>query len=611
MKYRSTESKPFQYLSSLNPSIWILTLAGLLAMIFKLQIIYPIQYVGHADASGYAEMADSLLKGRGLEVDYVSWYFFQYDPEIVRPEDHWPPLYSFLIVPFFALLGKTAFAAKIPSVLISCLFFPWVVYALTRLMTSVHANRSGCWVSLAAGLHILVYPELFRHSLYCLSDVTFAFTVCLTVLFLLQGLTRPQSQLLPFCWMGIAMGLAYYAKGTGLVLIPAYVTAYVISYLLASQKPDPRPFIVGISIAFLVITPWWIRNLIHFGSPTFSTQQFAAGYIGYISWEEGTYTPYFGQDLPSFATKVKRWGISHVVKKTTEFFQIYLRWAFIDIRSRTGKFPIDRYETYLIGISAILGLIMFALSVLVKIYFSVLDYMTVQSINRRCQPIFSQLKTVLQASYHLGNDLWRLVGPWYCSPSYLIWLVLLVFFGFHSLCWEPINRLVFPIIPLILATGWSSLHLLFGLFFQSYYFGSVLRKMAIFILALAVFWQGGQEIHRISQKGRYPYKESGQAWMAAGKWLKVNEPNSITMTRNPWELHFYSEAKAIQIPLADLETIIDTAQYFGATHLIPEKRRPSLKKWLSGEVPGLELVYDEGLKIYQINLDRSTKETLN
>ena len=94
------------------------------------------------------------------------------------------------------------------------------------------------------------------------------------------------------------MGLAYYAKGTGLLLIPVYVTTYVISYLLASQKPDPRPFIVGITLAFLVIIPWWTRNLIHFGSPTFSTQQFAAGYIGYIPWEEGTYTPYFGQNLP-------------------------------------------------------------------------------------------------------------------------------------------------------------------------------------------------------------------------------------------------------------------------------------------------------------------------
>jgi len=254
---------------------------------------------------------------------------------------------------------------------------------------------------------------------------------------------------------------------------------------------------------------------------------------------------------------------------------------------------------------------MFALSVLVKIYLSALDYMTIQSINKRCQPIFSQFEPVLQTTCHLGRELWRLVEPWYCFPLYLIWLVLLAFLGFHSLCWEPISRLVFPIIPLILATGWSSLHLLFGFFFGSYHFGLVLRKMAVFILALTVFWQSGQEIHRSSQKGGYPYRESGQAWMAAGKWLKDNEPNSITMTRNPWELHFYSEAKAIQIPLADLETIIDTAQYFGTTHLIPEKRRPSLKRWLSGEVPGLELVYDKGLKIYQINLDRSTKATSN
>ena len=91
--------------------IWLLLIAGLAAFIVKIQIAYPIEYVGHADASGYAEMADSLIKGRGLEVDYVSWYFLKYDPRIVRPEDHWPPLYSFLIAPFFKILGKNAFAA--------------------------------------------------------------------------------------------------------------------------------------------------------------------------------------------------------------------------------------------------------------------------------------------------------------------------------------------------------------------------------------------------------------------------------------------------------------------------------------------------------------------
>ena len=115
-----------------------------------------------------------------------------------------------------------------------------------------------------------------------------------------------------------------------------------------------------------------------------------------------------------------------------------------------------------------MGLIIFALSVLVKIYLSALDYMTIQSINKRCQPIFSQFETVLQTTCHLGRELWRLVGPWYCFALYLIWLVLLAFLCFHSLCWEPISRLVFPIIPLILATGWSSLHLLCGLFLRSY-----------------------------------------------------------------------------------------------------------------------------------------------
>ena len=48
--------------------IWLLLTAGLAAFIVKIQIVYPIEYVGHADASGYAEMADSLIKGRGLEV---------------------------------------------------------------------------------------------------------------------------------------------------------------------------------------------------------------------------------------------------------------------------------------------------------------------------------------------------------------------------------------------------------------------------------------------------------------------------------------------------------------------------------------------------------------
>ena len=58
------------------------------------------------------------------------------------------------------------------------------------------------------------------------------------------------------------------------------------------------------------------------------------------------------------------------------------------------------------------------------------------------------------------------------------------------------------------------------------------------------------------------------------------------------------------------QKIIEIAIFYGVTHLIPEKKRPGLEKWLSGEVAGLELVYNEGLKIYKIHFSQVPSEYL-
>jgi len=55
----------------------LILLAGIIVLILKCLIAHHIQYVGHADASGYAEMADSLVHGRGLAADYISFYFLK------------------------------------------------------------------------------------------------------------------------------------------------------------------------------------------------------------------------------------------------------------------------------------------------------------------------------------------------------------------------------------------------------------------------------------------------------------------------------------------------------------------------------------------------------
>ena len=81
--------------------IWLIFVIGILVLIAQCLIVSSVQHVGESDASGYAEMADSLSHSRWLSVEYISFFFIKY-AGIPRPEDHWPPLYSFLISPIIS-----------------------------------------------------------------------------------------------------------------------------------------------------------------------------------------------------------------------------------------------------------------------------------------------------------------------------------------------------------------------------------------------------------------------------------------------------------------------------------------------------------------------------
>ena len=209
---------------------------GVLVMSLKCLIVYPVSHIGHNDAIGYAEMADSMIHGRGFEVDYISWYFIKYDPKITRPEDHWPPLYSIFIAPFFLIFGKTAFAAKLPSLIISCFLLPLVIYSLTNELSKSR------FAGLAAGLGVMLYPVMFKSSLYCLSDVTYTFVICAGVLFAAKALDDERY----FYPLGVFMGIAYYAKGSGLVPIPGYILFFVIARRSVKKVVTDKRFLISL-----------------------------------------------------------------------------------------------------------------------------------------------------------------------------------------------------------------------------------------------------------------------------------------------------------------------------------------------------------------------------
>ena len=572
----------------INLHIAILMTVGLAVFLIKYTIVYPIKYVGHADAAGYAEMADSLIHGRGFEVDYISWYFIKY-PKIVRPEDHWPPLYSIAIAPFFLILGKTAFAAKLPSLIISCFLLPVVIYSLTKELSSSR------FAGIAAGLSVLLYPAIFKDSLRCLSDILYIFIVCAGVLFSVKALDNGRF----FYPLGIFMGLAYYAKGSGFVLIPAYILSHVIAGRSIKKVLTDRKFLFSLLIAFLILLPWFIRNYIHFGDPFFSTQRFSAGYVGYENWETGTYELYWGEKLPpAYSDKFKK-GIGYVAKMTGDYLKRYIWWTFVDIHSEWGKFSKNAFLTYFVNIPAALGIFLL----------------------------------------------------WGNKKRYAVWIVAFSLILFMSAGWSPIYRLALPMLPLMMALGWTTyffaskiglkllskipLHKLIRTinpFNISLGGGNLERKrreamsfvrqcvsfvrakfsldiaagIMVCCLAIPVVIISAESVHTASQKSGYPYRESAKEWMDMGKWLKENAPpNSITMTRNPWELHFYSEQLATQIPRTSLEKTIAVMRFYKPTYIIPQLDiRPSLKPLVTGEVPGLELVYDnKRLKLYKIHYD--------
>ncbi len=535
--------------------VWVsfaLACAG--AFVWKLRIVAPIQYVGHADASGYAEMAHSLIQGRGLEVDYISWYFRKYDPGIVRPEDHWPPLYSFLIVPFFLTMGRTALAAKMPSLLISAFAFPGVTAALAWRVSRSRA------AAFASGLCVLLYTPIFSMSLHCLSDVTFGCLVVGALLCAVVAQDRPRWHL----GVGVLLALAYYSKGSTLVLVPAFALYYLARRgRRRAWTGDDRWVALSWAVFALLLAPWVARNLAHFGEPLYSTQSHAAGYIGWKSWEEGTYSLYWGEEPPSLGDKLE--NPRRLAQTSVEHAQRHVWWLFARYGKKWGAFAAADISTYWLGFACLAG-------AAIATAHGVWRWLT----RRRAPAPRVDARSARPAPYGLFA------------------LVALAHVGFLSVCWEPISRLLIPLMPLVIIAGWHTIHAVSARIADAS--GAGRRFAAAVVLAALALWSEHElrDLWQLRQNGGYAWRESGQGWMDVGRWMRENAPGSVTMTRNPWELHFYSQEFAVQIPRAPLDRISEVARYYGVTHLIPEARRPTLAPLLSGELPGLTEEFRSG-----------------
>jgi hypothetical protein len=73
-----------------------------------------------------------------------------------------------------------------------------------------------------------------------------------------------------------------------------------------------------------------------------------------------------------------------------------------------------------------------------------------------------------------------------------------------------------------------------------------------------------QDITTQVEQARQP-----QPLIAAGAWLAANTPaDAVIMTRDPWELNWYSNRRAVMIPMEPPDVIRAVGRQYGATYLL-------------------------------------------
>jgi hypothetical protein len=280
----------------------------LLALAVRAVFVVSFPDPAYPDSYYYVDVARSIAAGHGLNVDFV-WIFAEVGNRIPNPavlpipsNAHWLPLASFIQAPFIALLGPTSFASALPMALIGSLAAPLTWFIARDFGARPFVAGAAAVLSAIPGAAtvFLAQPENFA----ILQPLVAATIWCVA-----RGLKGDGRA---FAIAGLLAGLASLARNDGILLAGAVGLVWLADRLRwwrshrgprAWSHVDDRPPIpvlagvIALGLFLVVMGPWWIRQLLVFGSISPTSSNGAALWIRSIQeWNSVTAHP----SLPSF-----------------------------------------------------------------------------------------------------------------------------------------------------------------------------------------------------------------------------------------------------------------------------------------------------------------------
>ena len=267
----------------------------LLALVARVGLFALFPDPAYPDSYYYVDVARALAAGHGLNVDFV-WIFAEVgnwippNPTLPIPGNaHWLPLASFLQAPFIAVLGPTQIASAIPTVLIGSITAPlaWQIAREAGARPAVGVGAGILAAIPAAGAIFMSQPENFA-----ILQPLVAATLWLTV----RGLKGSSRS---YMAAGLLVGLASLARNDGFILGLAvglvFVWDRVRAWRSGGSVPPRLPLRAAVGcfgLYLVVMGPWFVRQLVTFGSISPTTSGGAALWIRtYQEWNSLTAEP--------------------------------------------------------------------------------------------------------------------------------------------------------------------------------------------------------------------------------------------------------------------------------------------------------------------------------
>lgn len=580
-------------LGKAHVATWAMLGVMLLYAALALWTIPQVDWIGHADYAENAVIARNFVEGRGLTVDYVAQFYKDY-PGISHPAETWPLLQPLMITPFFAVFGPQTWAAKLPNLFIM-LALAWAVFHVGSRLWEPR-------VGLLAGIFTLAHPYFFNSVLYPINDL--AFTALLFALaWLVWRQLSPVSQIevagdsaRPLSLLeapkfatwrvaltGALAGLLVWSKPSGVMLIVG-LALWVMwtwwrAYRPARARVPWRAVGIVLGVFALVLLPLVVRNLLAFQTPYFTTESYDAPILRYwpqVEWEN-IYKVYAGGELPH-----PRWviGGKFGYQNLFDAFGINLGWVW-----QQGVFDDPGEGNYILGLLPLAGALL-----------------GLAALTRRAANLFGMVGLSLGLYIAFVLVYWHFEGRYFQVA--VPWLYLLLAWG---LLW-----------------AWDRL--------RETLRGGLGRRWGLLVLPAAVvalLWPHVSVILRQVETDTRPtgFVDTMKLLTQPSGPGNVLMTREVIMTRDPWEVNWYTRRPAVMIPYDDIGTIERVARQYGVTMLqlggpvdrvnadacpddpasrgpFPTGSRPALGGLYCGrEQPGYTLVYKKGGgTIYRLDL---------